>query len=178
MGKMSQYDIQFSGLKNGKHKFEFKIAKEFFAEFEGVDINDADIDIKVDFEKNDRYLSMEFLLTGTIETICDRCLDVLELEINYAPKLYVNFGDETSDLTDIDDTMVLSRSEDKIELAKHFYDYICLILPIQKLHPEDENGVSTCNPEMIKNIEKYNAGQNKSDDEIDPRWEKLKNLYN
>jgi uncharacterized protein len=82
-------------------------------------------------------------------------------------------------LTDIDDTMVLSRSEDKIELAKHFYDYILLNMPIQRVHPEDEDGESTCDPEMIEKIEKYEAGENESESkETDPRWDKLKGLYN
>lgn len=177
MSKLDQYSIQFSGLKAGKHEFDFKIEGDFFSHFENTDIVDADILVKVNFEKNERHLALAFDLQGTVKTTCDRCLDFLELEIDYAPELYVNFGEETSDLTDIDDTMVLSRSEDKIELAKHFYDYILLNLPIQKLHPNDEEGNSTCDPEMLKKIEKYEAGQ-ESKEETDPRWDKLKNLYN
>jgi uncharacterized protein len=179
MSKLDQYNIQFSGLKAGKHEFEFKIGKDFFSHFENTDIEDANIEVYVDFEKNERYLALDFHLEGTILTICDRCLDDLTIEIDYAPRLYVNFGDETSDLTDIDDTMVLSRSEDKIELAKHFYDYILLNMPIQRVHPEDEDGESTCDPEMIEKIEKYEAGENESESkETDPRWDKLKGLYN
>ena len=179
MSKLDQYNIQFSGLKAGKHEFEFKIGKDFFSHFENTDIDDANIEVYVDFEKNERYLALDFHLEGTIQTVCDRCLDDLTIEIDYAPRLYVNFGDETSDLTDIDDTMVLSRSEDKIELAKHFYDYILLNMPIQRIHPEDEDGDSTCDPEMIEKIEKYEAGENDQDNkETDPRWDKLKGLYN
>lgn len=179
MSKLDKYNIQFSGLKAGKHEFEFKIEKDFFSHFENTDIDDANIEVYVDFEKNERYLALDFHLEGTIQTVCDRCLDDLTIEIDYAPRLYVNFGDETSDLTDIDDTMVLSRSEDKIGLAKHFYDYILLNMPIQRVHPDDEDGNSACDPEMLKKIEKYQAGETESDDnEIDPRWDKLKGLYN
>jgi uncharacterized protein len=179
MSKLDQYNIQFSGLKAGKHQFEFEIGKDFFSHFENTEITDANIGVYVDFEKNERYLALDFHLEGTIQTNCDRCLDDLTIEIDYAPRLYVNFGEETSDLTDIDDTMVLSRSEDKIELAKHFYDYVLLNMPIQKIHPEDEDGLSTCNPEMIQKIEKYELGQNNEDSEqTDPRWDKLKGLYN
>ncbi|MDF1548753.1 MAG: DUF177 domain-containing protein [Bacteroidales bacterium] len=177
MSRLSQYDIHFSGLKPGKHEFEYEINKDFFSFFENEDIVDADISVLVNFEKNERYLALEFDLQGVVKTICDRCLENIELEIDYTPGLYVNFGDETSDLTDIDDTMVLSRSADKIELAKHLYDYICLNLPIQKVHPEDENGESTCNQEMIKKIEQYQLG-NVESEETDPRWDKLKNLFN
>lgn len=179
MSKLDQYNIQFSGLKAGKHKFEFKIGNDFFSHFENTDIERADIDVFVDFEKNERYLALDFHLRGTIQTICDRCLEDLIIKIDYAPRLYVNFGDETSDLTDIDDTMVLSRAEDKIGLAKHFYDYILLNMPIQKTHPDDEDGESTCNPEMIANIEKYENGENNREEgKTDPRWDKLKGLYN
>lgn len=177
MSRLSQYDIHFSGLKPGKYEFEFEIKTDFFSYFENQDIIEADISVLVNFEKNERYLALEFDLQGVVQTTCDRCLDNLELEIDYTPSLYVNFGDETSDLTDIDDTMILARSEDKIELAKHLYDYICLNLPIQKVHPEDEDGESTCNKEMIEKIEKYQLGNTESD-ETDPRWDKLKNLYN
>ena len=165
MSKLDQYNIQFSGLKAGKHEFEFKIGKDFFTYFENTGIEDANIEVYVDFEKNERYLALDFHLEGTVQTVCDRCLDDLNIEIDYAPRLYVNFGEETSDLTDIDDTMILSRSEDKIELAKHFYDYILLNMPIQKVHPDDKNGASTCNPEMIEKIEKYELGQDGEDSE-------------
>lgn len=177
MSKLSQYNIQFSGLTAGKHEFEFEIGSDFFSHFDNTEINKAEIGVYVDFEKNERYLALDFHLEGVVWVNCDRCLEEIEIEIDYAPRLYVNFGDETSDLTDIDDTMILSRSEDKIELAKHFYDYILLNMPIQKLHPDDEEGYSTCNPEMVEKIEKYKAGSNDSD-ESDPRWDKLKGLYN
>jgi hypothetical protein len=51
MSKLDQYNIQFSGLKAGKHEFEFKIGKDFFSHFENTDIEDANIEVYVDFEK-------------------------------------------------------------------------------------------------------------------------------
>jgi uncharacterized protein len=177
VNKLKQYSIQFLGLKEGKHDFEFEIGKDLFEAYENSEILDADIVIKVDFEKSKNYLSLEFDIQGVIQSTCDRCLDPIEIEIEDYPNLYVNFGDETSDITDIDDTMILSRTEDSLELAKHFYDYICLNIPIQKYHPDKEDGSSTCNPEMLEKLEKYLAGDEK-DETTDPRWDKLKNIYN
>ena len=34
MDKLRNYDIVFSGLKNGKHEFQFEIDKAFFKLFE------------------------------------------------------------------------------------------------------------------------------------------------
>jgi len=177
VNKLRQYSIQFSNLKEGKYDFEFEIGKDLFDAFGNTEIIDAEIVIKVLFEKGTSHLSLAFDIQGVVQTECDRCLDPIEIEIDYCPSLYVNFGEETSDLTDIDDTMILARSEDSLELAKHFYDYVILNLPIQKYHPDNEDGSSTCNPEMLEKLENYMSGEVKSVD-IDPRWEKLKNMYN
>ncbi len=179
MSKLNEYSIHFTGLKEGKHEFIFHIKKDFFSEFPNEDINDADINVKVNFEKNARYLALDFSLKGNVQTTCDRCLDNLKIDIDYSPSLHVNFGDENSDLTDIDDVMTLSRSEEKLELAKHLFDYIMINMPIQRVHSDYSEQYEGCNPEMIKQIEKYELGESSDNEgEIDPRWEKLKNLYN
>jgi uncharacterized metal-binding protein YceD (DUF177 family) len=55
------------------------------------------------------------------------------------------------------------------------YEYVATALPIRHVHPDDENGLSTCDTEMLNLLDKM---QQKDDDEkeIDPRWEKLKEL--
>ncbi len=57
--------------------------------------------------------------------------------------LHVDFGKETSDLSDVDDWMVISYKESQIDLTKHFYDYINLQVPLKKVHPNDEYGKTT-----------------------------------
>jgi uncharacterized metal-binding protein YceD (DUF177 family) len=175
--KFNQYYIYFSGLKDGKHNFGFKVDKTLFSLYGDQEIIDAKVSIDAVLEKKLNHLSFGFNIVGTVLVACDRCLGDMTIEINYSPVLYVNFGEASSDITDIDDTMVLSRAEGKIDLSKHFYDYIILNIPIQKLHPDDEMGNSTCNPEMLKNLDKYSVKEGEKD-KTDPRWDSLKNLYN
>ncbi len=177
MSERDEYSINFLGITEGKHQFNFNVNKDLFVLYEEDSIEDADINVVVDLEKSVRHLSINFKIKGRISTICDRCLDTLKLNIDYSPHLHINFGDYTSDLSDIYDVMTLSRSEEKLDLSKHLYDYIMLNIPIQKVHSED-NG-SECNPEMLEQIERYEIGNNNIEEtEIDPRWEKLKQLYN
>jgi uncharacterized protein len=173
----NEYIIFFAGLKDGSHGFSFKIDKRLFEKFGNKEIEDAGVNIEVILTKKPNHLKFDFEISGFITTFCDRCLETLKVEIEDYQELYVNFGDSTSDLTDIDDTMILARSEVKIDLAKHIFDYIILNIPIQAIHPDDEMGNSTCNPEMISKIEKYkwNGQDNKG---ADPRWDKLKDLLN
>ncbi len=178
MSKKDSYSIQFLGIAEGKHQFDFRVNKDLFVQYEEDSIEDADINVVVNLEKSVRHLLLNFNIKGSITTICDRCLDTLKLDIDCSPHLHINFGDYTSDLSDIDDIMTLSRSEEKLDLSKHLYDYIMLNIPIQKTH--NENSGSECNPEMLEQIEKYEIGNsdNIEETEIDPRWEKLKHLYN
>ena len=172
-----KYSIQFMGLAEGKHQFDFQIAKDFLGDFEETEINDLNLTVDVLMEKTSRHLSFEFHIEGFISVACDRCLEYFNLDLSFDNQLFVIFADETSDLTDIDDRMNLSRKEDKIDLAKHFYDYITLQVPMQKVHPDDENGYSTCKPEMLDKIEKY-MGTESPAEKVDSRWDKLKDLYN
>ena len=44
------------------------------------------------------------------------------------------------------------------------------MIPIKKVHPDDESGFSTCNPEMLERLNDF--GEKKPDS----RWDKLKNI--
>lgn len=177
MKEENKYSIRFSGLADEKHHFTFQISKDFLEKYGQTEISDLNIKVDALMEKTSRHLGFEFHIEGVVNVQCDHCLDYFDLELNFDSQLFVIFGEETSDLTDIDDRMVLSCKENKIDLAKHFYDYINLQIPLQRIHPDDENGYSTCSSEMLDNIEKY-MGEESSSDKVYPRWDKLKNLYN
>jgi len=173
----NKYSIQYSGLADGKHQFSFKISKDFLNDYPETEIKDLSFDVDALMEKTSRHLGFEFHIEGSANVQCDRCLDYFDIKLSFDKELYVVFGEETSDLTDIDDRMVLSRKEDKLDLSKHFYDYINLQIPLQNIHPDNEKGESSCNNEMLEEIEKH-MGEESSSEEVDPRWDKLKNLYN
>jgi len=177
VSRLKQYIIYFTGLKEGKHSFSFEIDKSLFVEFGEDEVSVAKIVINADLIKKSNHLAFGFEIEGTITTTCDRCLGVLTLEISDSQELYINFGETSTDITDVDDTMILARSEDKIDLAKHFYDYLVLNMPIKKIHPEDEDGNSSCDEEMLKKLDKYKISESNKE-QTDPRWDKLKNLLN
>ena len=178
MKEDSKYSINFIGLSEGKHEFSYQIAKDFLEDYPETEIKDLDFDVKVIMEKTSRHLGFEFHIEGAAMVQCDRCLDNFSIDLSFDKELYVIFGDETSDLTDIDDRMILSRKENEIDLSKHLYDYINLQIPIQNIHPNNEKGESLCNIEMLEKIEKYMGSEESPSNQVDPRWDKLKSLYN
>lgn len=164
---MKDYILHFSGLNLGLHKFEYKISADFFNVFDNFDFQNVSISVNLILEKQERMLILNFDIKGVIVTTCDRCLDNVDFPIQGNEQLIVKFGENQNEEGDI---LIISEHEHQLDLSKYLYDYIILMLPIRIVHPEDENGNSKCNPEIIKKI------QNPSEHQTDPRWESLKKL--
>jgi uncharacterized protein len=169
-----QFIIPFKGLKEGKHSFVFEVDDWFFDDFEGSEITKGEVHIEVELDKKATMLLLNFDLTGTVFVACDRCLDDLEMQVDYQTELFVKFGDETEEQTE--EILVLSHHEFELDVTQHIYEFIHLSLPYKRVHPNDKKGKSTCNAEMIKKLDEYIIHE--SDNDNDPRWDGLKNLLN
>jgi uncharacterized metal-binding protein YceD (DUF177 family) len=161
-------------LKEGLHHFDFKVDDSFFESFEESEIEKGNVDIHVTLNKKPSILEFLFEVRGTVSVPCDRCLDQIEMDIRYEAPLYVKFGEESHEETD--ELYVLSEQETEIDLAQFIYEYVHLCLPYRRVHPDDEEGNSTCNKDMLKRLEELSVNDEKQDD--DPRWNNLKDFFN
>lgn len=164
-----QLHISFSGLKSGNHRFEFEIDKKFFDEFEYSEYKDGLIHVVVEMEKQQRMLIFIFTISGTIDVVCDRCLDVFPLEISGNYRLFVKFGNDSHE--ESDEVIVIPDSETHFDIGHYIYEYIVLSVPMRHIHPENEDGTSNCDPEVLQKL-----AEHKSKEQIDPRWGVLEKL--
>lgn len=174
MKRQSQYVIAYKGLKDGLHLFDFKVDDLFFESFERSEIEKGEVNIRVTLNKKPTMLEFLFELNGKVSVPCDRCLEPIDTEIEYEAPLYVKFGDDTHEETD--ELYVISEQETEIDLAQFIYEFIHLSLPYRRVHPDDENGNSTCNKEMLKRLAELSVNEEKTD--TDPRWNNLKDFFN
>jgi uncharacterized metal-binding protein YceD (DUF177 family) len=50
-------------------------------------------------------------------------------------------------------------------------------LPIKRVHPLDKKGNSTCDKDVLNKLEEFITEEEKDEEEnIDPRWDNLKNI--
>lgn len=175
MKLVNQYIIPFKGLKEGKHDFDFTFDKEFFEENSNLEISDGNLTADLILEKKSTFLIVKTKLQGEIEIECDRCLERFFYPVNYSGELFVKFKEEVEEPDD--KIIFLHPNEDLLDLYQYFYDIIGLSIPIQKIHPDNEEGESGCNKEMLDFLNSGAELDNSSED-IDPRWSKLKDLYN
>ena len=167
-----KYVIQFAGLKEGRHEFEFDVDDSFFEQFESSEIKKGKLAVRVILDKNRQVLEMGFFIQGTVQSICDRCLDELDLPLQYQGKLFFKFGEESYELTD--EIIILSSSEYKVDISQYIYEFIHLAIPYRKIHP-DINGASGCNSGMIQKLESL-TNHETSEKNYNHSWDKLKEI--
>jgi uncharacterized metal-binding protein YceD (DUF177 family) len=178
MGWKTKYDVEFKGLKEGLHEFEYEIEDKFFEHFDQDLVSIGNLEVKVDFEKRNTFLKLYFNIKGWVELTCDRCLDDYRQKVKQQSELLVKFDENNYE--DDDEVIWLLPEEHKINLAQLIYEYIVLGIPMKHVHPDKKNGESGCNPEMIERINNQSLREEEENEEkeIDPRWEALKKLKN
>lgn len=166
---LEQYSIPFNGLKQGTHKFDFEIGKKFFEQYEHTQVKEGSIAVTVVMEKEERLFDLHFTLQGEVNVPCDRCNENVTIKVDGTQRLLVKLGDGYFE--ESEDVQVIPESDHKIELASFLYEYVHLMLPYRRVHPENEDGESECDPEVIRRIAELNEHH-----EPDPRWEVLGKL--
>lgn len=167
---LSKYRIDFQGLSEGEHEFIFNVDNAFFLSIEYSDIKEGLLKTTVVLTKKTQLLELNFKIQGFVNVICDRCLDEFKMPIDFEGQLFVKFSETEHE--DTDEVMYLMPEDYELDLAHYIYESIRLSLPLKCVHPDDEKGNSTCNPEMLNKIEKLKP-DNSAEDLIDPRWSEL-----
>jgi len=173
MNQLSKYRIVYQGLSEGRHDFEFDVDDKFFENLEYADIEKGSLKVMVELQKKSTFLELDFQIDGTVELTCDRCLEDYNQPISYKGKLFVKFSEKENELAD--DVICLSPSDNELDISHYIYESIKLSIPLKRVHPDNEDGETSCNPEMLERLGNYNI-EEPADEDIDPRWDKLKNL--
>ncbi len=166
--KKAGFTIAYKGLSAGNHSFDFKIGKQFFESFEYFEGVSGKLKAHVDLLKESNLMNLNIRLQGIVDLQCDRCLGSFQQAIEGNFILIVKFGETYEE--ESDEVIVLPFTEGMIDLSQYFFEYINMLLPIQKVHPDKENGESACDPKMIEQLNQY------SEQKEDPRWDALKKL--
>ena len=142
--------IPLNGLATGSHEYEWKVGKEFFESFENLEILDAELVASVVGEKSGRYLGIDCEVEGDVTVECDRCLDELQMPIDTEIRLSVKYGEEESSEEHREgerEVVFVPETDAEFDMSQIIYDYVCLALPMQRIHEDGE-----CNPEALKHL--------------------------
>jgi len=164
------YLIPFAGLKSGEHNFDYVIDDSFFKEREYSEVQQAKIKTNVTLSKEINILIFDIKMEGTINVMCDRCGDAFDFPVWGENKLIVSLtNDRFENEADI---LSLPLDSSEIDISQNLYEYVTLLLPQRRIHPDKEDGTSGCNSEALKILKKLS--EEEKEKRINPIWEELK----
>ena len=172
MENHKEFSIPFSGLKQGKHRFEFKVDNTFFDSFGYREFNSADIGLSLVLNRLSTMLELELEAQGTVNVDCDLTSEPYDQPIEGHLELVVKFGEVYND--EDDEILILPHGEHQINIAQLAYEMLVLAVPQKRVHPGVADG--TLKSEALKRLEELQPKETRKDDKTDPRWDALKNL--
>lgn len=171
MDKFRNYEVVFSGLKEGKHKFQFEINKAFFELFETEqEFTNPRITADVLMDKHSTFLELWIKTEGVVTLVCDITNEEFDHPIENEIKVLVKFGEVYDDSDE--DVITIPSTDHAFNVAQLIYEDVSLSIPMKKVSPNVAD-------EDLEILEKYSPKETEDqagEEEIDPRWEALKKL--
>lgn len=171
MDKLRNYDVSFSGLKTGKHKFRFEIDQEFFQLFDTEqEFTNPKIAVDVLLDKHSTFMEFEIKVNGTVELVCDISNENFDHPVENEIRVLVKFGEEYDDSEE--DVITIPTADHAFNIAQLIYENVALSIPMKKISPN-------VSEEDLAILEKFSPKEDDEEEhESDPRWDALKNLKN
>lgn len=177
MNSLRPYQIPFIGLKKGLHHFQFEIDQTFFENFEGAQISNCNIEVKLDLDKKESFLLLNFMFHGVVDLPCNRCEVVLNFTIDGDYPIVVKFDEHNEKEKDDSnaDVIYINRNETHLDVSQLIYEFVILSIPYHRINCDNLKEPKPCNFEILNKLKDYT--ENFSDEpQQDPRWNKLKNI--
>ena len=176
MKQLNEFLIPFIGLKLGKHQFEYQINKTFFDDFDFDEYESSDIKVNVVLEKKSTFMELAFKHKGTVNVPCDLTGEPFDLPIKGKINVVVQFGEQFNN--DNEELLILPHGEHQLDIKQYIYEMIVLSVPLKRTHPGIKDAtLKTPALDKLNELAVKNQKQSiNEEEEIDPRWDKLKKL--
>ncbi|MCQ2285365.1 MAG: DUF177 domain-containing protein [Bacteroidales bacterium] len=172
--KREEFLVRIGGQSLGTHYVSIACDKMFFDIADMEELHDGNLDLQIEMQIQEKTVQLNFHFSGYVVATCDRCLNPVNVPMDFTEQLVVKLVENPSlfEEQEDDNLWFVGEKEPTLDVFHFVYESILLALPMKIVHPDDENGNSTCDPEVLKILQDISA----KNDEIDPRWSALKNL--
>ena len=129
---LQPFVVNLNNLARGTSRLDWHADAELFKMFENSDILDADLSVDLTLVNRGVTVYVDCCIEGSVTVQCDRCLEDLRI------------GVETS----FEETYTPEGSF--LDLSQDIYDYVCISLPLQRVHQNEEQ----CNEQTTRFLSK------------------------
>ena len=170
MCDLKRFEIDLKALTEETTALEYVLDDQFFAALEDSQLQGGSLHVSGSIRKAVGFFELLLHTEGTVRVPCDRCLDMMDQPIEADLRLVVKLGSEPRE---DDDIIIVDENDGILQTAWFIYESVVLAVPIQHVHQPGD-----CNDAMMRVLSEHSAARSSDADaqDIDPRWEVLKNL--
>ena len=159
------------GLSQRAHQFDFEFGDEFFEHYGKSLLESGQFIAIVTLDKRETLIESHFKIKGVAKLICDRSLEPFDYPMDIDRMIMFKYGEEEKELSE--EIVLITRNQQSLDLGQYMYELICVTIPMKRLHPKfQSDDLEESEIQLV-----YSSPvDEKDEDAIDPRWEKLKKL--
>lgn len=151
----------------------YVINDEFFSLLPFSPVQHGEVHVQVEAHKQKGSLVLRIQMKGWVEVSCDRCLGKFPYSVDIQRRLVIKITDKVQGIERDQDLMLIPPHVHTIPLARDFYDFLLISLPMKITHPE-----GACDPSILEILEQHehsgsSTNEDPADAPADPRWEQL-----
>ena len=165
--------LPLNGWAAGKLQKSFTADVEFFQAFENEEIIGADVTVQCTASKRGQDILLDLSMEGVVTVVCDRCLENLDIPVSVNAALVSRTEEGGEESADGREVLLHEVTDKELDLSQVVYDYICLSLPMQRVHPEGE-----CNPDTVRYLGRTIEVPDPVEDDATNPFSVLKGLFN
>lgn len=159
---LRDFDIDLNRHREDHFQLDFTLEDAFFALKENSLFNHCMVSVLVNCDRVENTLTLKYSLSGQVGCQCERCLDPIHLALNSS---YTEAVQITGDPQLLEEEFYISENNPVYSVYDSLYEHICMNVPSRLIC---ENAIEQKECEIPSNED--------NNDDIDPRWDKLKSL--
>ncbi len=152
MDHFSEFSIPVLGLRDGEYRYEYQLDRSFFSRFEDAPIGDALIDVVLLLEKRSSMLILDVELDGVVAANCDKCTAPIQLPLESRQELIVKHSETPGE---DDEVVFIHPSTSHFNVAKYFYEFCVLALPIVNVYDCERDEPLPCNLGVLEKLRQF-----------------------
>ena len=131
MSRQDHHIIDLSRLQFGTHRFDIQLDDAFFEGLEKSEIKKGMVFAHVTLNLREEDYSVDIAVQGTVFVVCDRCLDLMAIEIDANDEMSASLND--------------AAEQPNVEIDFSWLAYEIVSINIPLVHSHQPGG---CNPQM------------------------------
>lgn len=174
MRGLEHFSLQLKSLKNGTHHYQYQLDRSFFDLMKSQTIRDANYQIDIDLERENKNIDITIEANGHIKTVCDRCTADILLPVTFTAKVYAQISDNPSE-ADLE-TYYFEEKETTLDLAPIVYNEVSLHLPLVNIYDCDDEDPLPCDIETLDRLDITEDNDDSDEPENPSPWDALKGI--